>query len=272
VESIVEMMLDATRQYDQPLTKKRLFGWHASLFPAGRSRLVKIRAGAWRNDRSGPMQVVSGSIGHERIHHAAPPAERLDAEMPAFLDWYNKKQGMDPIMKASLAHLWFTTIHPFDDGNGRIARAIADMALARSEETAQRFYNMSAQIRVERNAYYDALEATQKKSMNVTDWHVWFLSCLVRAIGGAQDVLSSVLLKARFWERHGAAAMNERQIKAINRMLDGFEGKLTSSKWAKRAKCSQDTAHQDILDLMKRGVLKKNPGGGRSTNYDLTNI
>ena len=222
-------MLDATRQYDQPLTEERLFGWHASLFPAGRSGLVKIRAGAWRNDRSGQMQLVSGAIGKERIHHAAPSAERLAAEMPTFLDWYSEQQGMDPVLKGSLAHPWFATIHPFDDGDGRIARAIADMALARSEETAQRFYRTSVQIRVERNAYYDTLEATQKKSMNVTNWHVWFLACLMRAIGGAQDVLSSVLLKARFWERHGAAAMNERQIKVINRMLDGFEGKHTSS-------------------------------------------
>lgn len=272
VEGIVEMMLDATRQYDQPLTEERLFGWHTSLFPTGRSGMVKIRVGAWREDSSGPMQVVSGPYGKEYVHYVAPPAERLDTEISAFLDWFNRKSDMDQVLKASLAHLWFVTIHPFDDGNGRIARAIADMALARSEKSSQRFYSMSAQIRLERNAYYDTLEATQKRSMNVTDWQVWSLDCLTRAIEGAQETLSSVLFKARFWDKFTAVALNERQIKVINRMLNGFEGKLTSSKWAKLAKCSQDTAYRDILDLMERRVLKKNPGGGRSTSYDLADI
>lgn len=272
VEGVVEMMLDATRGYDRPLTEERLFAWHASLFPTGRSGMTKIRAGAWRDDSGGPMQVVSGAFGKERVHYVAPTAKHLDAEMSAFLDWFNDEVDIDPVLKAGLAHFWFVTIHPFDDGNGRIARAIADMALARSEQSAQRFYSMSAQIRLERNAYYDTLEATQKGEMDVTDWHAWFLGCLTRAIAGAQDMLASVLFKARFWERLATEALNDRQIKVINRMLDGFEGKLTSSKWARLAKCSQDTAYRDILDLMERGVLNKNPGGGRSTSYDLAEI
>lgn len=272
VEGVVEMMLDATRRYDQQLTVERLFGWHASLFPTGRSGMTKIRVGQWRDDSGGPMQVISGPFGKERVHYQAPPADRLEREMAAFLEWFNSEPATDPVLKAGLAHLWFVTIHPFDDGNGRIARGIADMALARSEQSAQRFYSMSAQIRQERNDYYDMLEATQKGTMDVTDWHAWFLRCLKRAFDGAQETLSSVLFKARFWDRFATEALNERQIKVINRMLDGFEGKLTSSKWAKLAKCSQDTAYRDIQDLMERGVLKKNPGGGRSTSYDLAEI
>ncbi len=272
VEGVVEMMLDATRGYDQPLTKKRMFAWHASLFPTGRRGMVKIRVGAWRDDSRGPMRVVSGAIGKERVHYVAPAATHLNAEMAAFLDWFNDEIDIDPVLKAGLAHLWFVTIHPFDDGNGRIARAIADLSLARSERSTQRFYSMSAQIRLERNAYYDTLEATQKGEMDVTNWQAWFLDCLTRAIAGAQDTLASVLFKARFWERFATEALNDRQIKVINRILDDFEGKLTSSKWASLAKCSQDTAYRDILDLMKRGVLKKNPGGGRSTSYDFAEI
>lgn len=272
VEGVVEMMLDATRGYDRPLTEERMFAWHASLFPTGRSGMVKIRVGAWRDDSSGPIRVVSGAFGKERVHYVAPAAKHLNAEMCAFLDWFNNEIDIDPVLKAGLAHLWFVTIHPFDDGNGRIARAIADMALARSERSAQRFYSMSAQIRLERNAYYDTLEATQKGELDVTNWQAWFLGCLTRAIAGAQDTLASVLFKARFWERFATEALNDRQIKVINRMLDGFEGKLTSSKWARLAKCSQDTAYRDILDLMERGVLKKNPEGGRSTSYDLADI
>lgn len=272
VEGIVEMMLDATRHYDRPLTEERLFGWHASLFPTGRSGMTKIRVGEWRDDRGSPMQVISGAFGKERVHYEAPPAERLETEIAAFLEWFNGATDIDTVLKAGLAHLWFVTIHPFDDGNGRIARAITDLALARSEQSAQRFYSMSAQIRLERNAYYDMLERTQKATMDVTDWHVWFLGCLTRAIKGAQETLLSVLFKARFWDRFATEALNERQIKIVNRVLDGFEGKLTSSKWAKLARCSQDTAYRDILDLMERGVLKKNPGGGRSTSYDLAEI
>ena len=254
------------------MTKERMFAWHASLFPMGRSGMVKIRVGAWRDDSSGPMRVVSGAFGKERVHYVAPAAKHLNAEMSVFLDWFNDEVDIDPVLKAGLAHLWFVTIHPFDDGNGRIARAIADMTLARSERSAQRFYSMSAQIRLERNAYYNTLEATQNGEMDVADWQVWFLGCLTRAIAGAQDILASVLFKARFWERFATEALNDRQIEVINRMLDGFEGKLTSSKWARLAKCSQDTAYRDILDLMERGVLKKNPGGGRSTSYDFADI
>lgn len=269
VEGVVEMMLDATRDFDRPLTEERLFAWHASLFPTGRSGMTKIRVGAWRDDREGPMQVVSGPIGRERVHYVAPPAGRLDGEMTAFLEWLNADTDMDLVLKAGLAHLWFVTVHPFEDGNGRIARAIADMVLARSERSARRFYSMSTQIRSERNAYYDTLEATQKGTTDVTDWLDWFLGCLWRAVDGAQSTLASVLMKARFWERMATEALNERQIKVLNRLLDGFEGKLTSSKWASLAKCSQDTAYRDIADLVERGVLVRGAAGGRSTSYDL---
>lgn len=269
VEGVVEMMLDATRRFNAPLTADRLFGWQASLFPAGRSLMRKIRVGAWRDDSNGPMEVVSGPHGRERVHFKAPPAVRLNTEMQAFLAWFNRTPDTDPVLKAGLAHLWFVTLHPFEDGNGRIARAVADMALARSENSAQRFYSMSAQISSERNAYYDILEATQKGSMDVTEWLAWFLDCLTRAIAAAQETLGGVLAKARFWERFASEALNERQIKVLNRMLDDFEGKLTSSKWAKLAKCSQDTAYRDILDLLNRGILTKSAAGGRSTNYEL---
>jgi Fic family protein len=269
VEGVVEMMLDATRRYDQPLTEQRLFDWHASLFPTGRSGMRKIRTGAWRNDSTGPMQVVSGPLGKERVHFEAPKAGRLPREMKAFLKWFESGEAMDLVLKAGVAHLWFVTIHPFDDGNGRIARAIADMALARSENSPQRFYSMSAQIRQERSAYYDILERTQKGTTDVTLWMDWFLGCLGRAIDAAQTTLSAVLAKARFWERIKDIQLNERQRLVINRLLDGFEGKLTTSKYAALAKCSQDTAHRDILALMEHGVLIRNPEGGRSTSYSL---
>jgi Fic family protein len=272
VEGVVEMMLDATRNYDKPLTASRLFDWHASLFPTGRSGMTRIRTGAWRDDSTGPMQVVSGPIGNERVHYEAPKAARLDAEMKAFLHWFESRNPIDPVLKAGLAHLWFVTIHPFDDGNGRIARAIADLALARSENSPHRFYSMSAQIRQERNAYYAALEQTQKGTMDVTRWMEWFLGCLGRAIGGAQRTLGAVLAKAHFWERIKDVALNDRQRLVINRLLDGFEGKLTSSKYAKLAKCSQDTAHRDILALVGHGVLVQNPEGGRSTSYSLSGM
>jgi len=272
VEGIVEMMLDAMRHYDQPLTAERLFSWHASLFPTGRSGMTKIRAGAWRDDSTGPMEVVSGPVGKEHVHFQAPPAKRLDGEMRSFLDWFNANADIDPVLKAGLAHLWFVTIHSFDDGNGRIARAIADMALARSENSPQRFYSMSAQIRQERTAYYDILEQTQKGTMNVTPWMEWFLGCLGRAIDGAQTTLGAVLAKARFWEAIAGVAINERQRLVLNRLLDGFEGKLTTSKYAKLATCSQDTALRDILPLVERGILVRNPEGGRSTSYALARI
>ena len=269
VEGVVEMMLDATGNYAEALTEERLFAWHASLFPTGRSGMTRIRVGSWRDDSSGPMQVVSGPVGREKVHYEAPPADRVPGEMAKFLRWYEQPGDADPLLVAGLAHLWFITIHPFDDGNGRIARAIADMALARSEQTGQRFYSMSAQIRREHKAYYDTLEWTQKGELDVTRWQDWFLNCLLGAIEGAQETLSAILGKARFWERFAKEPLNERQIKVLNRLLDGFEGKLTTSKWAKIAKCSQDTAYRDILDLIDRGALQKDVGGGRSTSYSL---
>jgi Fic family protein len=269
VEGAVEMMLDATTNYAQPLTADRLFGWHAALFPTGRSGLHKITVGDWRNDSGGPMQVVSGPIGRQKVHYEAPPAARISEEMKRFLIWFEAPGDTDPLFVAGLAHVWFVTIHPFDDGNGRIARAITDMALARSEGSAQRFYSMSAQIRRERSDYYIMLERTQKGGLNVTSWQEWFLSCLRRAIEGSQDTLSSVLIKARFWERFAQQSLNARQVKVLNTLLDGFEGKLTTSKWAKLTKSSQDTAYRDVLDLVERGALRKDPAGGRSTSYSL---
>jgi len=269
VEGVVEMMLDATRRYDQPLTAKRLFDWHASLFPTGRSGMTAITVGGWRDDKTGPMQVVSGPLGKEHVHYEAPKAERLEQEMKSFLEWFESDKPIDQVLAAGLAHLWFVTIHPFDDGNGRIARAIADIALARSEHSPRRFYSMSAQIRLERNAYYDILEHTQKGSMDITPWMEWFLGCLGRAIDGARETLGAVLDKKRFWDRFKSVKFNDRQLIVINRMLDGFEGNLTTSKYAALAKCSQDTAHRDILELIDRRVLVQNPKGGRSTSYSL---
>ena len=272
VEGVVEMTLDATQKFNEPLTAERLFGWHTALFAAGRSGMTKITVGAWRDERSGPMQVVSGATGHGRVHFEAPSAGRLPREMLAFLDWLNGKDSMDLVLKAAVAHLWFVTIHPFEDGNGRIARAIADMTLARSERSAERFYSMSAQIRRERDAYYDILEATQKGDLDITPWLEWFLACLERAFQGAETTLAAVLKKARFWEAHADANFNRRQRTIVNRVLNGFEGKLTSSKWAKLAKCSQDTALRDIDDLVKCRVLIKDKAGGRSTSYSLAEV
>ncbi|MBV9565398.1 MAG: Fic family protein [Bradyrhizobium sp.] len=269
IEGVVEMTLDATEKYAEALTSERLFGWHAALFPTGRSGMTRIVVGAWRTERSGPMQVVSGPIGHERVHYEAPTADRLENEMQRFLAWFNDDSGIDPVAKAGVAHLWFVTIHPFEDGNGRIARAIADLALARSEGSAQRFYSMSAQIRNERNAYYDILEATQKGGLDITAWLEWFLGCLARAFDGAEAILANVLRKARFWELHAGSSLNDRQRVVINRLLDGFEGKLTSSKWARLAKVSQATAARDIENLISRGILQKDAAGGRSTSYSL---
>ena len=269
VEGVVEMMLDATGGYDKALTADRLFDWHAALVPTGRSGINRIIVGAWRDDNSGPMQVVSGPIGRESVHYQAPDADRIDAEMAAFLKWFDQKPNIDPVLKAALAHLWFVTIHPFEDGNGRIARAIADMALARSDGSAQRFYSMSTQIRQERNAYYNQLEATQKGDLDITPWLDWFLGCLDRVFDGAEAVLANVFLKAHFWEKHAQALFNPRQSDMLNRLLDGFEGKLTSSKWAKIEKCSPDTALRDISALIDQGILQKDPGGGRSTRYSL---
>lgn len=270
VDGVVEMMLDATQNYQDALTDERLFGWHAALFPTGRSGMHKIVAGAWRNNaKDDPMQVVSGPMGRENVHYQAPDAELLPDEMSALLKWFNTETEIDGVIKAAIAHLWFVTIHPFDDGNGRIARAIADLQLARSDGSNQRFYSMSAQIRKERNAYYEILESTQKNSLNITAWLEWFLSCLGRALSATDETLAIVMHKAKFWEKHAHAKLNDRQQILLNKLLDGFNGKLNSSKWAKIAKCSSDTAVRDINDLLQKGILEKEPAGGRSTSYKL---
>lgn len=269
VEGVVEMMLDATQNHRQPLTEARLFGWHAALFPTGRSGMTRITVGAWRSDIEGPMQVISGPVGRERVHYQAPAAATLDAQMRVFLDWFEGGPPTDPVLKAALAHLWFVTIHPFEDGNGRIARAVGDMALARAEASAQRFYSLSAQVRLERRAYYDILEFTQKGDGDVTAWLQWFLACLDRAFDGAEAILAGVLTKARFWDAHARAILNERQRQMINRLLDGFEGKLNTSKWAALTQSSQDTALRDIDALVRQGILIKDVAGGRSTSYAL---
>ncbi len=269
VEGMVDLLFDATHHYDQPLTAERLFAWNASLFPAGRSGLRKVKVGAWRDDTTGPMQVVSGPAGNEHVHFEAPKASLLDAEVQQFLGWFETEREINWVLKAGIAHFWFVTIHPFEDGNGRIARAISDMALARSENSPQRFYSLSAQIRQERNAYYDILERTQKGTMDITPWLDWFLGCLGRAIDGAQRTLGAVLAKARWWERVGGSSLNERQRLVLNRLLEGFEGKLTTAKYAKLSKCSHDTALRDILPLVERGILIRSTEGGRSTSYAL---
>lgn len=269
VEGVVEMVLDATARCETVLTQDRLFGWHAALFPTGYSGLAPIRVGAFRHDANGPMQVVSGPIGRQRIHFEAPPASILDAEMARFVDWVNATATDHPILKAGLAHLWFVTLHPFDDGNGRIARAIGDLLLARADGSPQRFYSLSAQIQRERRDYYDILERTQKDTLDVTAWLAWFLENLTYAVNSAQHTLDAVLAKTRFWQHWATTPMNERQVKLLNRLLDGFEGKLNSSKWAAIAKCSPDTALRDINELLANGVLRKSAAGGRSTSYEL---
>jgi len=269
IDGVVDMTFDATRNYAAPLTEERLFSWHAALFPTGRSGMRRIRVGMWRDDADGPREVVSGPLGRQHVHYAAPPAERLADESAAFLDWFEGAQIMDPVLAAGMAHLWFVSLHPFDDGNGRIARAIADMALARSDDSPERCYSMSARIQVERKAYYDKLETAQRSTLDITSWQVWFLECLARAIENAGTTLAAVLHKARFWEVHTAETFNPRQAKTLNRLLDGFEGKLTSSKWAQMNGCSQDTAIRDIRDLIDRGILVRGPAGGRSTSYEM---
>ena len=270
VEGIVEMMLDATQKYEDLLTSDRLFGWHSALFPTGRSGMMKIVTGNWRNNiENNPMQVVSGAMGREKVHYQAPDSNVLEDEMIAFLKWFQSELAIDPVIKAGIAHLWFITIHPFDDGNGRIARAITDLQLARSDSSNQRFYSMSAQIRKERNAYYEILEKTQKGSLDITGWLEWFLSCLDRALIATDETLSSVMKKAKFWKQQASTVLNERQRLLINNLLDGFDGKLTSSKWAKIAKCSSDTAVRDINNLVEKSILVKEDAGGRSTSYLL---
>lgn len=269
VEGAVEMVLDATSNADSPLTAERLFGWHAALFPTGYSGMTKLTVGRWRDDTAGPMQVTSGPVGRRKVHFQAPPADALPTETTRFLAWANEETGEPMIIKAGLAHLWFVTLHPFDDGNGRIARAVGDLLLARADGSPQRFYSLSAQIQRERRDYYDVLERTQKGTLEVTGWLSWFLGTLARAIATAQITLDAVLVKSRFWQRCAGTPLNERQVKLLNRLLDGFEGKLTSSKWATIAKCSPDTALRDITQLLELGVLKRSPGGGRSTGYEL---
>jgi len=269
VDGVVEMMLDATQNCFNPLTSERLFDWHAAIFPTGRSGMYKITVANWRSDSTGPMQVVSGAMGKEKVHFQAPDSSLVESEMSRFLDWFNESSELDLVLKASVAHLWFVTIHPFDDGNGRITRALTDMLLAQSDRSSQRFYSMSAQIRLERKQYYEILEKTQKGNLDITDWIKWFLNCLLNALKSTDTILNRVLFKADFWTRHAKTIMNERQKKLLNKILDGFEGKLTSSKWAKIAKCSKDTAIRDINDLINKNILKKDEAGGRSTNYEL---
>lgn len=270
VDGVVQMIIDATQNYDKSITKERLCGWHAALFPTGYSGLLKITVGKWRTAEAGPMQVVSGPYGRERVHYEAPAAKSIEKEMKAFMKWYNAEQpNIDPILKAATAHLWFETIHPFEDGNGRIGRALADMMLARSERSSQRFYSISAQIKMEQGKYYDYLEEMQKGDLDITEYLDWFLSCLDRAFNGAETIMANVIRKARLWKKRADQPINDRQRHMLNLLIDGFEGKLTSSKWAKLTKCSQDTAGRDIDDLVKRNLLKKDPAGGRSTSYSL---
>lgn len=267
VDGMVEMMLDATQNCWEPLTSERLFDWHAALFPTGRSGMFKITVGNWRTDFTGPMQVVSGALGREKVHFQAPDAALVPKEMERFMTWFNTQNNLDLVLKAAVAHLWFVTIHPFEDGNGRITRAITDMLLSQSDKTTQRFYSMSAQIRVERKGYYEILEKTQKGDLDISTWIVWFLTCLQNALLATNILLDRVLFKADFWNKNAHTLFNQRQHKLLNRLLDGFEGKLTSSKWAKIAKSSKDTAIRDINDLIEKGILVKEEGGGRSTSY-----
>jgi Fic family protein len=271
VDGVVEMMLDATQNCFEPLTSERLFSWHAALFPTGRSGIYKIVVGDWRNDTTGPMQVVSGAMGREKVHFQAPDSLFVEKEMNQFLDWFNTNNPkVDLVIKAAVAHLWFVTVHPFDDGNGRIARALTDMLLAQADKSNQRFYSMSAQIRVERKEYYEMLEKTQKgEDLDITVWILWFLNCLINSLKSTDILLARIIGKAQFWTKHTNAILNERQKKLINKMLDGFDGKLTSSKWAKIAKCSKDSAIRDINDLIEKELLQKEAAGGRSTNYEL---
>ncbi len=272
VDGIVDLMMDAIQHYDKPLSSDRLFDWHSGLFPTGRTSIFKITVGDWRKDSTGPMQVVSGALGKEIVHFQAPDSSLIHKEMDKFIDWFNSNDTLEPIIKAGLAHLWFITIHPFDDGNGRIARALTDMLLARSDGNNQRFYSLSSQIRLERKAYYDILESTQKSVLDVTEWLVWFLNCLYNALNSSDAILAKVLHKAKFLQQNSSTIFNSRQKFMINKLLDGFEGNLSSTKWAKISKCSQDTALRDIQDLINKNILRKSQTGGRSTNYELIEI
>lgn len=269
IDGVVEMMLDATQNCFKPLTADRLFDWHAALFPTGRSGMYKITVADWRKDTTGPMQVVLGALGKEKVHFQAPDDELVEKEMNLFLDWFRNNEKTDLVLKAAIAHLWFVTIHPFEDGNGRITRALTDMLLAKSDKSNQRFYSISAQIRIERREYYEILEKTQKGNLDITEWIKWFLNCLINSLKSTDSLLVSVLFKADFWIKNAKTLINERQKKLLNKLLDGFDGKLTSSKWAKIAKSSKDTAIRDINDLIDKGILQKESAGGRSTNYEL---
>jgi len=269
VDGMVEMMIDATHNCFKPLTVDRLFDWHAALFPMGRSGIFKITVADLRKDMAGAMQVVSGAAGKEKVHFQAPDADLIEEEMNQFLKWFNEEDKIDIVIKAAVAHLWFVTIHPFQDGNGRITRALTDMLLAQSDKSTQRFYSMSAQIRIERKQYYEILEKTQKGDLNITGWIKWFLSCLIIALKSTENILTRVLFKADFWNKHSKTIINERQKKVLNKLLDVFEGKLTSIKYAKIAKCSKDTAIRDINDLISKDILQKEAARGRSTSYEL---
>lgn len=266
VEGVVEMTLDATQNYYQQLTEKRLFGWHASLFPTGWSGLHQIDTGCYR---TGEMQVVSGPMGKEKVHYQAPPPDQVKNEMDAFLTWFNGDENIDAVLKAAIAHFWFIIIHPFDDGNGRIARALTDMLLANSENSSQRFYSLSNQILTEKKGYYHILQKVQHSNGDISEWLTWFLTCLNRALESTELTMRKVIHKADFWDKHKETPFNNRQRLMLNKLLDGFDGKLKTSKWAKIAKCSADTALRDIKDLIDKGVLKQDDSGGRSTNYEL---
>jgi Fic family protein len=269
VDGIVDLMIDATKNYDKELDKERLFSWHNALFPTGKSGIYKIIVGNWRDDSTGPMQVVSGALGKEKVHYQAPPAAQLENEMRIFFDWFNLEQNTDLVLKSAIAHLWFVTLHPFEDGNGRISRALSDMLLARSDEQSYRFYSMSTQIRKERNSYYDLLEKTQKSGLDITSWLEWFLKCLLHSIENSETLLEKIIYKHSFWLKHSRLNINDRQRIILNMLMDDFEGVLNTTKWAKIGKCSQDTALRDIQDLIEKGILIKSVQGGRSTNYEI---
>jgi len=269
VDGIVDLMVDATRNFNEKLSKERLFSWQAALFPTGQSGMYKIITGNWRDDSTGPMQVVSGALGKEKVHYKALPATQIDNEMRIFLDWFNMEQNTDLVLKAAIAHLWFLTIHPFEDGNGRISRALSDMVLARSDELSYRFYSMSTQIRKERNSYYDILETTQKSGLDITKWLEWFLNCLLNTIENSEKLFEKIISKHSFWIKYSRISINDRQRKILNMLMDDFEGVLNTTKWAKIGNCSQDTALRDIQDLIEKGILGKSEQGGRSTNYEM---
>lgn len=270
VDGIVDVLINATQNYNTVLTKERLFDWHFSLFPTGRSGMYEIEIGSWRKDTTGPMQVVSGAMGKEKVHFEAPTSELIENEIELFLNWFNSKAKIEPVIKAAIAHLWFITIHPFEDGNGRISRVITDMLLARADGVPHRYYSMSSQIRLERKAYYNILEKVQQGDLDVTEWLVWFFNCLLNALKSSETILNKVLYKHKFWNKYAGDVKNDRQKKMLNKLLDSFTGKLTTSKWAKMNKCSQDSALRDIHYLIEKGMLQKEKAGGRSTNYELT--